>query len=74
MLLYDRFVSDVMNQPPLIADNSFSTKLPVANVDEKVFGPMSIRIPPTTAGGEDGSGYCKDGMRYFEIRSRSVFN
>ncbi|KIK55545.1 hypothetical protein GYMLUDRAFT_175407, partial [Collybiopsis luxurians FD-317 M1] len=70
IMYFDLFLSDIMNQPPLIADNSFNTKRPVANVDEKVFGPLSIRIPPPASGGEDGSGYCKDGMRYFEIRSR----
>ncbi|KAF9078416.1 hypothetical protein BDP27DRAFT_1207192, partial [Rhodocollybia butyracea] len=70
IMYYDLFVSDIMNQPPLIADNSFNTKRPVANVDENVFGPSSIRIPPPVGGGEDGTGYSKDGMRYFEIRSR----
>ncbi|KAJ3981447.1 hypothetical protein F5890DRAFT_1417635, partial [Lentinula detonsa] len=70
IMYYDLFVSDIMNQPPLIVDNSFNTKRPVANVDEKAFGPTSIRIPPPADGGEDGTGYSKDGMRYFEIRSR----
>ncbi|KAJ4490365.1 hypothetical protein J3R30DRAFT_3278836, partial [Lentinula aciculospora] len=70
IMYYDLFISDVMNQPPLIADNSFNTKRPVANVDEKTFGPTAIRIPPPMDGGDDGTGYSKDGMRYFEIRSR----
>ncbi|KAJ3839114.1 hypothetical protein EV361DRAFT_800048, partial [Lentinula raphanica] len=70
IMYYDLFVSDIMNQPPLIADNSFNTKPPVANVDEKAFGPTSTRISAPADGGEDGSGYSKDGMRYFEIRTR----
>lgn len=53
-----------MGHPPLIADNSFTTKLP-ADVDEEVFNPSSAAIP-TSANGEESE---NDSM-YFVLKCR----
>ncbi|TFK53011.1 hypothetical protein OE88DRAFT_1643729 [Heliocybe sulcata] len=42
---YDLFVSDCMGHPPLIADNSHTTRIPVSEVDEEKFAPESMEIP-----------------------------
>ncbi|KAJ7594251.1 hypothetical protein C8J56DRAFT_431833 [Mycena floridula] len=65
---YDTFISDAMGHPPLIPEDSFSTRYPNTNVDDRTFKPSSSRIPiPRT---EDSSGYMKDGMQYYEVKCR----
>lgn len=59
-----------MGHPPLIPDNSFSTKFAVVEVDDKAFGPLSRRIPVPKL--EDSTGYMKDGIQYFEVKCRWV--
>ncbi|EIN14590.1 hypothetical protein PUNSTDRAFT_118038 [Punctularia strigosozonata HHB-11173 SS5] len=51
---YDVFVSDALGHPPLIADDTHTTKMP-ADVDEAAFGPhcTSLPIPPPLRA-EDG--------------------
>ncbi|PCH37472.1 hypothetical protein WOLCODRAFT_84246 [Wolfiporia cocos MD-104 SS10] len=55
---YDLFVSDCMGHPPLIPDNSFTTRLP-AEVDEEQFNPSSTTLPtpPSDQGIEKGTVY-----------------
>ncbi|KAH9947847.1 fungal-specific transcription factor domain-containing protein [Amylocystis lapponica] len=48
---YDLFISDCMGHPPLIADNSFTTRFP-ADVDEEQFSPSST-VLPAPPGGEN---------------------
>ncbi|KAK0498745.1 hypothetical protein EDD18DRAFT_1153577 [Armillaria luteobubalina] len=68
VLYYDVFVSDALGHSPLIGDD-FNTKLPVADVDEKVFSPVSTRIPiPKDLA--QGSGFSRDGFRYFDVKCR----
>ncbi|EMD31709.1 hypothetical protein CERSUDRAFT_69197 [Gelatoporia subvermispora B] len=61
---YDLFVSDCMGHPPLIADNSFTTRLP-AEVDEEQFSPSSMTLPASTGG--EGS---EKGTAYFVLKCR----
>ncbi|KDQ56670.1 hypothetical protein JAAARDRAFT_87501, partial [Jaapia argillacea MUCL 33604] len=42
---YDTYVSDSMGHVPLIADNSHTTRLPAADVDEDRFEPKSAEVP-----------------------------
>ncbi|KAK0221016.1 hypothetical protein EDD85DRAFT_270114 [Armillaria nabsnona] len=68
VLYYDVFVSDALGHSPLIGDD-FNTKLPVADVDEKVFSPVSTRVPiPKDLA--QGSGFSRDGFRYFDVKCR----
>ncbi|KAK0205329.1 hypothetical protein DFS33DRAFT_1453618 [Desarmillaria ectypa] len=68
VLYYDVFVSDALGHSPLIGDD-FNTKLPVADVDEKVFSHVSTRIPiPKDLA--QGSGFSRDGFRYFDVKCR----
>ena len=60
------FVSDCMGHSPLIADNSFTTKLP-ADVDEEAFNPSSATITAPMNGEESD----KDSM-YFILKCRYV--
>ncbi|KAH9925108.1 uncharacterized protein B0H18DRAFT_877465 [Fomitopsis serialis] len=62
---YDLFVSDCMGHPPLIPDNSFTTRLP-ADVDEDAFGPSSTILPGVS---ETGDGADK-GSAYFVLKCR----
>jgi hypothetical protein len=65
-----RFLSDCMGQPALIADGSFSTKLP-ADVDEDVFDPRASFLPIPAF--KDGKlGWCKSEFKYFELKCRYV--
>lgn len=59
-----RFISDCMGHPPLIPDNSFTTRLP-ANVDEDQFTPSSTTLP--AAPGEEES---EKGTAYFVLKCR----
>ncbi|TCD68800.1 hypothetical protein EIP91_009814 [Steccherinum ochraceum] len=52
---YDTFISDCMGQAPLIAEGSFTTKLP-ADVDEQQFSPSSTTLTPPGEG-EEGKGF-----------------
>ncbi|KAI0942812.1 hypothetical protein AcV7_002119 [Taiwanofungus camphoratus] len=61
---YDLFISDCMGHPPLIPDNSFTTRLP-ANVDEDQFTPSSTTLP--AAPGEEES---EKGTAYFVLKCR----
>ncbi|KAG7442813.1 uncharacterized protein BT62DRAFT_904513, partial [Guyanagaster necrorhizus] len=65
VLYYDVFVSDALGHSPLIGDD-FNTKLPVADVDEKIFSPVSTRIPTP----KDLTGFSRDGFRYFDVKCR----
>ncbi|KAI0634350.1 hypothetical protein C8Q77DRAFT_1055628 [Trametes polyzona] len=54
---YDLFVADCMGQPPLIADNTHTTRLP-ADVDEEKFTPSSTSLPtPDSAESDTSSAY-----------------
>ncbi|KAK7021901.1 hypothetical protein VNI00_017190 [Paramarasmius palmivorus] len=72
IMFYDLFVSDLSTLPPLITDGTFSTKVPVANVDETVFCPDSVRITPPPGGGADGKGWTRESMRGLEARCQLV--
>ncbi|EEB98822.1 hypothetical protein MPER_01606, partial [Moniliophthora perniciosa FA553] len=72
IMYYDLFVSDISTLPPLIPDGSFSTKVPIANVDETTFSPDSIRIPAPAGGGADGKGWARESMRGLEARCHLV--
>ncbi|ESK94773.1 fungal specific transcription [Moniliophthora roreri MCA 2997] len=72
IMYYDLFVSDVSTLPPLIPEGSFSTKVPIANVDETAFSPDSIRIPAPPGGGADGKGWTRESMRGLEARCHLV--
>ncbi|KAL6307008.1 fungal-specific transcription factor domain-containing protein [Sparassis latifolia] len=55
---YDLFISDCLGHPPLIPDNSFTTRLP-ADVDEDQFTPSSTTLPilSNAEGTEKGTAY-----------------
>lgn len=59
-----RFVSDCMGHPPLIADNSFTTRMP-AEVDEEHFNPSSMSLPVLPAGES-----LEKGTQYFVLKCR----
>ncbi|EPQ51790.1 hypothetical protein GLOTRDRAFT_107927 [Gloeophyllum trabeum ATCC 11539] len=65
---YDLFVSDCMGHPPLIADNSHTTKIPVSDVDEERFVPESIEIP--TCKEEDSSESAVNSSTYLVLKCR----
>lgn len=44
ILMQSRHISDFLGHPALIADNSFTTRLPTG-VDEAAFGPSSSAVP-----------------------------
>ncbi|THV05773.1 hypothetical protein K435DRAFT_622681, partial [Dendrothele bispora CBS 962.96] len=74
---WDLYISDLHVCSPLIPVSppgphylGFTTKLPAPNVDEKVFSPCSNKIPPAQGGGDDGLGWDREGMRWFEWRTR----
>ncbi|KAF8916670.1 hypothetical protein CPB85DRAFT_1216359, partial [Mucidula mucida] len=68
VLYYDVFVSDALGHEPLINDD-FNTKMPVGDVDEKVFSSVSTRIPiPHDL--ESGSSYSRDSFQYFRVKCR----
>ncbi|KAH9903348.1 hypothetical protein C8Q73DRAFT_633805 [Cubamyces lactineus] len=54
---YDLFVADCMGHPPLIADNTHTTRVP-ADVDEEKFTPSSTTLPiPESADSDTSSVY-----------------
>lgn len=67
-LIY-RFLSDAMGHEPLIAHNSFTTKIPCGDVDEEAFGPSSAIIPMVSL--TNGNTYT-GGIKSFEIKCRYV--
>lgn len=62
-----RFVSDAMGHPPLIPDNSYSTRYPASGVDEEAFGPSSTWVPLVQ---DVDEGHGSSGSRYLEVRCR----
>ncbi|OJT05904.1 hypothetical protein TRAPUB_3254 [Trametes pubescens] len=57
VIYYDLFVADCMGHPPLIADNTHTTRLP-ADVDEEKFTPSSTSLPTSeSADGDTSSVY-----------------
>ncbi|KAI0827295.1 hypothetical protein BC628DRAFT_1318765 [Trametes gibbosa] len=60
---YDLFVADCMGHPPLIADNTHTTRLP-ADVDEEKFTPSSTSLPVPDGADSDGS------STYFSLKCR----
>ncbi|OSD00515.1 hypothetical protein PYCCODRAFT_1371201 [Trametes coccinea BRFM310] len=61
---YDLFVADCMGQPPLIADNTHTTRVP-ADVDEEKFTPSSTSLPvPENADSDVSSVYFGLKCRY----------
>ncbi|KAI0363968.1 hypothetical protein BV20DRAFT_957174 [Pilatotrama ljubarskyi] len=57
VVYYDLFVADCMGHPPLIADNTHTTRLP-ADVDEEKFTPSSTSLPvPDNADSDMSSAY-----------------
>jgi hypothetical protein len=56
-------VSDCMGQPPLIADNTHTTRLP-AEVDEDWFKPASTSLPPVNEHTLNTSAYLVQKFRY----------
>ncbi|KAI0357665.1 hypothetical protein OH77DRAFT_1494588 [Trametes cingulata] len=57
VVYYDLFVADCMGHPPLIADNTHTTRLP-ADVDEEKFTPSSTSLPvPDNADSDMSSTY-----------------
>jgi hypothetical protein len=78
------FVSDCMGQPPNIADNSYTTRMP-ADVDESAFDPRSVLLPlpgiqvalvesdtPSSVQSSE-EGWHENGFKYFELKCRCVF-
>ncbi|KZT28262.1 hypothetical protein NEOLEDRAFT_1109090 [Neolentinus lepideus HHB14362 ss-1] len=65
---YDLFVSDCMGHPPLIADNSHTTKIPVSDVDEERFVPESVDIP--TLKDEDHGEHSVGSSTYLVLKCR----
>lgn len=63
----NRFISDGMGHPTLIADNTFSTKLP-ADVDEEKFSPSSTSLPLTGPSDEE----CENSSAYMVLKCRYV--
>ncbi|OBZ76226.1 Transcriptional activator protein acu-15 [Grifola frondosa] len=62
---YDLFISDCMGHPPLIADNSFTTRFP-ADVDEHLFTPSSTSLPYT----HQGADWSETSTAYFVLKCR----
>ncbi|KAH9851054.1 hypothetical protein C2E23DRAFT_733557 [Lenzites betulinus] len=60
---YDLFVADCMGHPPLIADNTHTTRLP-ADVDEEKFTPSSTSLPIPEGADSDTS------STYFSLKCR----
>ncbi|CCM05634.1 uncharacterized protein FIBRA_07863 [Fibroporia radiculosa] len=61
---YDLYISDCMGHPPLIPDNSFTTRMP-AEVDEEHFSPSSTTLPAVPSG--EG---IERGTTYFTLKCR----
>ncbi|KAL0066889.1 hypothetical protein AAF712_006084 [Marasmius tenuissimus] len=74
LMYYDLLVSDISALPPLLplTGDSFSTKLPVFNVDDRQFSPSSLRIPPPEEGGHDGQSWSKHAMRGLQVKCEVV--
>ncbi|KAK1229929.1 hypothetical protein PQX77_007028 [Marasmius sp. AFHP31] len=74
LMYYDLLVSDISSLPPLLplTGDSFSTKPPVFNVDDRQFSPSSLRIPPPEEGGHDGQSWSKHGMRGLQVKCEIV--
>ncbi|KAL0579417.1 hypothetical protein V5O48_002588 [Marasmius crinis-equi] len=73
-MYYDLLVSDISALPPLLplAGDSFSTKPPVFNVDDRLFVPSSMRIPPPEEGGPDGLSWSRHSMRGLQVKCEVV--
>ncbi|KAF9260670.1 hypothetical protein L218DRAFT_827922, partial [Marasmius fiardii PR-910] len=73
LMYYDLMISDISALPPLLPlSDSFSTKPPVFNVDDRVFEPSSLRIPPPDEGGPDGQSWSRNSMRALQVRCEVV--
>ncbi|KAI0649843.1 hypothetical protein C8Q79DRAFT_901592 [Trametes meyenii] len=63
VVYYDLFVADCMGHPPLIADNTHTTRLP-NDVDEDKFSPSSTSLPEPESPDSDAS------SAYFGLKCR----
>ncbi|KAG7095772.1 hypothetical protein E1B28_006477 [Marasmius oreades] len=73
VMYYDLLISDISALPPLLPlPDSFSTKQPVYNVDDRIFGPSSLRIPPPEEGGPDGQSWSRNSMRALQVKCEVV--
>lgn len=62
-----------MNHPPLIPPNSFTTKMPVCEVDDAQFGPGSPQLPLLESHEDEADEHGEaGGIRYFSVKCRCV--
>ncbi|RPD61567.1 hypothetical protein L226DRAFT_460909, partial [Lentinus tigrinus ALCF2SS1-7] len=64
---FDLFVADCMGQPPLIADNTHTTRLP-ADVEEDKFTPSCVSLPEPADGGAEPTS--ETSSVYFSLKCR----